>query len=68
MGWLQNFINWINTDGTPMIGNSVIDVEGKAFGESREETHFNNESIFSNDFSSFNDSFSSGFGSSTNDF
>lgn len=48
MGWLQNLVNWFNTDGTPMLGNSGIDVEGKGFGEVRHETHFENHH---NDFS-----------------
>lgn len=62
MGWLQNLVNWFNTDGTPMIGNSGIDVEGKGFGEVRHETHFeSHDNDFGSSFGGF-DSFGGGSG------
>lgn len=41
-GFLKDMFQFFNTDGTPMLGDSGIDIEGKVFGQT-------NESLFSND-------------------
>lgn len=51
----------VNVDGTPMIGDSGIDIHGNAFGITSDDSFGSIGSVFDDSFSSTSDSFGSSF-------
>lgn len=45
--FLKDLFQFFNTDGTPMLGNSGIDISGKVFGQTNDDL-FSNDNHFDN--------------------